>query len=230
MFEVRGEVYMRRKDFLALNERQRKEGKQLYLNPRNTAAGSLRQLDPGMTASRPLRFFGYGWGEVSDLPGKTQMQARRGVKRWGIPTNPAGSLFRRQKAWRPRLGPGGRTMPATATTAPIDDTMRPFTFRASDDALADLKRRITATKWPSRELVAMQGVQLATMQAPRSWVERAYPNVVLYNRHQKGGHFAAWEQPHAITDDLPQASGRCANTRWRKLQPTVIPAKAGTQR
>ena len=55
-------------------------------------------------------------------------------------------------------------MPDTGTTAPIDDTIRPFKFRASDDALADLKRRITATRWPSKELVAMQGVQLATMQ------------------------------------------------------------------
>ena len=55
-------------------------------------------------------------------------------------------------------------MPHTGTIAPIDDTIRPFKFRASDDALADLKRRITATKWPSKELVATQGVQLATMQ------------------------------------------------------------------
>ena len=55
-------------------------------------------------------------------------------------------------------------MPDTGTAAPIDDTIRPFKFRASDDALADLKRRITATKWPSKELVATQGVQLATMQ------------------------------------------------------------------
>ena len=92
VFEVRGEVYMRREDFLALNERQKKEGKQLYLNPRNTAAGSLRQLDPNMSASRPLRFFGYGWGEVGELPGKTQMQVVEALKRWGIPTNPLMTL------------------------------------------------------------------------------------------------------------------------------------------
>jgi DNA ligase (NAD+) len=88
VLEVRGEVYMRREDFLALNERQKKEGKPLYLNPRNTAAGSLRQLDANMTAGRPLRFFGYGWGEVSELPGKTQMEVVEALKRWGIPTNP----------------------------------------------------------------------------------------------------------------------------------------------
>jgi DNA ligase (NAD+) len=88
VFEVRGEVYMRREDFIALNKRQEKEGKQLYVNPRNTAAGSLRQLDPKVTASRPLRFFGYGWGQVSKLPGKTQMENVEALKRWGIPTNP----------------------------------------------------------------------------------------------------------------------------------------------
>ena len=88
IFEVRGEVYMRREDFLALNERQKKEGKQLYVNPRNTAAGSLRQLDAKITASRPLRFFGYGYGQVSELPGSTQFEIVQALKRWGIPTNP----------------------------------------------------------------------------------------------------------------------------------------------
>jgi DNA ligase (NAD+) len=88
VFEVRGEVYMRREDFIALNKRQEKEGKQLYVNPRNTAAGSLRQLDPKITASRPLRFFGYGWGQASELPGETQKEVVEALKRWGIPTNP----------------------------------------------------------------------------------------------------------------------------------------------
>ncbi|MEX2126896.1 MAG: NAD-dependent DNA ligase LigA [Xanthobacteraceae bacterium] len=94
VFEVRGEVYMRRADFLALNKRQEKEGKQLYVNPRNTAAGSLRQLDPNMTASRPLRFFGYGWGQASELPGNTQKEVVDALKRWGIPTNPMTRLCR----------------------------------------------------------------------------------------------------------------------------------------
>src|SRR5690606_26966092 len=88
VFEIRGEVYMRRADFLALNERQKQEGKQLYVNPRNTAAGSLRQLDPAITASRPLRFFGYGWGQTSALPGATQWDVFQAIGEWGIPTNP----------------------------------------------------------------------------------------------------------------------------------------------
>jgi DNA ligase (NAD+) len=64
VLEVRGEVYMRRDDFERLNERQRERGEKTYVNPRNTAAGAVRQLDPAMTASRPLSFFAYGVGEV----------------------------------------------------------------------------------------------------------------------------------------------------------------------
>ncbi len=86
--DVRGEVYMARADFLALNQRQQKASKQIFANPRNAAAGSLRQLDPSITASRPLRFFGYGWGEASELPAKTQHGVIEAFKRWGLPVNP----------------------------------------------------------------------------------------------------------------------------------------------
>jgi len=86
--DVRGEVYMARADFLALNQRQQKAGKQIFANPRNAAAGSLRQLDPSITASRPLRFFAYGWGEASELPAKTQHGVIEAFKRRGLPVNP----------------------------------------------------------------------------------------------------------------------------------------------
>lgn len=88
VFEVRGEVYMSHEDFAALNERQAKDGKQIFANPRNAAAGSLRQLDPKITASRPLRFFAYTWGEVSDVPADTQSGVMDQFRKWGFPVNP----------------------------------------------------------------------------------------------------------------------------------------------
>lgn len=86
--EVRGEVYMAKSDFLALNEQMAAEGKQTYVNPRNTAAGSLRQLDAKVTASRKLKFFAYAWGEMSDMPAGTQMGMVEMFREWGFPVNP----------------------------------------------------------------------------------------------------------------------------------------------
>ncbi|PPB81464.1 DNA ligase (NAD+) [Albidovulum inexpectatum] len=88
VLEVRGEVYMSHADFAALNERQAETGGKTFANPRNAAAGSLRQLDPGVTAQRPLRFFAYAWGEVSEPLGRTQMQAVRRLAELGFQVNP----------------------------------------------------------------------------------------------------------------------------------------------
>jgi DNA ligase (NAD+) len=88
IFEVRGEVYMRHGDFAAINARQGAAGKPLFANPRNAAAGSLRQLDPAITAGRPLHFFAYGWGDVSALPAATQSGVIESFARWGFPTSP----------------------------------------------------------------------------------------------------------------------------------------------
>ena len=87
VFEARGEVYMRHADFAALNARQAAAGKPIYANPRNFAAGSLRQLDPGVTAERPLQFFAYAWGEVSEPFASTQLGAIEAMGRFGLPTN-----------------------------------------------------------------------------------------------------------------------------------------------
>jgi DNA ligase (NAD+) len=92
IFEARGEVYMRHADFAALNARQAAAGKPIYANPRNFAAGSLRQLDPHMTAERPLQFFAYAWGEVSEPFASTQFGAIEAMGRFGLPTNPLTKL------------------------------------------------------------------------------------------------------------------------------------------
>jgi DNA ligase (NAD+) len=92
VFEARGEVYMRHADFAALNARQAAAGKPVYANPRNFAAGSLRQLDPRMTAERPLQFFAYAWGEVSEPFASTQFGAIEAMHRFGLPTNPMTKL------------------------------------------------------------------------------------------------------------------------------------------
>jgi DNA ligase (NAD+) len=87
VLEVRGEVYMTKADFEALNERQQATGGKVFANPRNAAAGSLRQKDPAVTAARPLRFFAHGWGELSEPIGAVQTLAMRALERRGLPVS-----------------------------------------------------------------------------------------------------------------------------------------------
>src|SRR5215216_1053512 len=90
--EVRGEVYMTKHAFLALNERQKAAGDTIFANPRNSAAGSLRQKDPSITASRPLGFFAYSWAEMSAMPERTQSGMIGWFERCGFKTNPLTKL------------------------------------------------------------------------------------------------------------------------------------------
>jgi DNA ligase (NAD+) len=88
VFEVRGEVYMSKSDFDAINARAEAEGTKLFANPRNAAAGSLRQKDAKITAARPLRFLAHGWGEATSLPGETQFDVIKTIESWGLPVDP----------------------------------------------------------------------------------------------------------------------------------------------
>ncbi len=88
LIEVRGEIYFRKEDFLALNRAQVEAGAEPYANARNTAAGSLRQKDPAVTAARPLRFFAYAWGAASALPADSQFAVVAAFGKWGFPVNP----------------------------------------------------------------------------------------------------------------------------------------------
>ena len=85
--EVRGEVYMAKADFAALNVRQAESGGKLFANPRNAAAGSLRQIDAEITRARPLRFLAHGWGEMSALPAETQSGMMAAIAAWGLPVS-----------------------------------------------------------------------------------------------------------------------------------------------
>src|SRR6478672_5285425 len=111
--EVRGEVYMTKSAFMALNERQKAAGRQVFANPRNSAAGSLRQLDPTITASRPLGFFAYSWGEMSAMPAQTQSGMLDWFASCGFKTNPLtqicddidGVVYKVDRLdWQQRLG------------------------------------------------------------------------------------------------------------------------------
>ncbi|MEZ5902244.1 MAG: NAD-dependent DNA ligase LigA [Alphaproteobacteria bacterium] len=95
VLEVRGEVYMRRDDFINLNKKQEKEGKQIFANPRNAAAGSLRQLDSSITANRPLYFFGYAIGDISGFTFDTQWNIREKLEEWGFSVTELAGVYKK---------------------------------------------------------------------------------------------------------------------------------------
>ena len=114
VIEIRGEVYLGHEEFAALNEAAAAAGQKTYANPRNAAAGSLRQIDPRITANRPLRFFAYAWGLISAPFAETQWEALAKFKAWGFQTTPQSrrvdgvegllEAYREMETLRPHLG------------------------------------------------------------------------------------------------------------------------------
>jgi DNA ligase (NAD+) len=114
LIEVRGEIYLGHEEFAALNAAAAEAGQKTYANPRNAAAGSLRQIDAKITAARPLRFFAYAWGELSAPFAQTQWEALRKLKAWGFQTTPQSrcvqgvegllEAYREMEGLRPHLG------------------------------------------------------------------------------------------------------------------------------
>jgi len=93
IFEIRGEIYMSKADFAKLNRKQEEAGAKIFANPRNAAAGSLRQKDAKVTASRPLKFWAHGWGVASVVPADTQMGVIQAIAAWGVPVSPLVARF-----------------------------------------------------------------------------------------------------------------------------------------
>jgi DNA ligase (NAD+) len=149
LFEARGEVYMAKTDFAALNARQQAAGKPAFANPRNAAAGSLRQLDPNVTAERPLKFFAYAWGEISEPFAATQMGAMEAFRRFGLPVNPLTRLCRSAAEMLAR-------------------------FRAIEAARADLGYDIDGVVYKINDLVLQQRLGFVS-RSPRWAVAHKFP-------------------------------------------------------
>ena len=123
LIEARGEIYLAHADFEKLNAEQAEAGAKIFANPRNAAAGSLRQLDASITARRPLRFFCYGWGAASSLPAETQHGVYQAFGRWGLPLNPLLRVVRDapRRCW-PSIAASAWTAQRSATTSTASST------------------------------------------------------------------------------------------------------------
>lgn len=114
LIEIRGEVYMEKAEFLALNARLESEGEEPFMNPRNAAAGSLRQKDPSVTATRPLRLFAYAMGEASERVADTHHGFLERLRLWGMPVNPLSALledWQEAEAFQERIGAQRSALP-----------------------------------------------------------------------------------------------------------------------
>lgn len=251
VLEVRGEVYMRHADFAALNARQAAAGEKTFANPRNAAAGSLRQLDPAVTASRPLRFFAYAWGEVSEPLGATQTEAVARLAALGFATNP---LMRRCEGpaalldyWREIEGQRATLgYDIDGVVYKVDDLalQRRLGFRATTPRWALAHKFPAETAWTRLEAIDIQVGRTGAL----SPVARLTPvtvggvvvsNATLHNEDYIAGRDAKgqpirggkdirvgdWVQVYRAGDVIPKVADVDLSRRPPDARPFVFPTR-----
>ncbi|MCA0906554.1 NAD-dependent DNA ligase LigA [Ruegeria marisrubri] len=251
VLEVRGEVYMSHADFEALNARQAERGGKPFANPRNAAAGSLRQLDPEITRSRPLRFFAYAWGEVSEPLSDSQMGAIERLKSLGFSTNPLTRLCKTT----PEMLEHYRDIEAQRSTLGYD--IDGVVYKVNDLSLqARLGFRSTTPRWAIAHKfpaeLAWTRLEAIDIQVGRtgalSPVARLHPvtvggvvvsNATLHNedyiagRDAKGGtirdgkdiRVGDWVQVYRAGDVIPKLSDVDLSKRPAGSQPFIFPTR-----
>lgn len=251
ILEVRGEVYMSHADFQALNERQAASGAKTFANPRNGAAGSLRQLDPTITQSRPLRFFAYAWGALSDPLADTQMGAIERLGRIGFKTNPLTTLcdgpaamietYERIEAARATLG---YDIDGVVYKVNNLDLQRRLGFRSTTPRWAIAHKFAAELAWTRLEAIDIQVGRTGAL----SPVARLLPvtvggvvvsNATLHNEDYIAGHGANgtairggrdirvgdWVQVYRAGDVIPKIADVDLSRRPDDAVPFVFPTR-----
>ena len=251
LLEVRGEVYMSHADFAALNLRQTERGEKTFANPRNAAAGSLRQLDAGITAARPLRFFAYAWGALSEALSDTQMGAINRLKTFGFQTNPLTRLcdgpealmlhYHRIEAQRAKLG-----YDIDGVVYKINDLglQRRLGFRSSTPRWAIAHKFPAELAWTRLEKIEIQVGRTGALSpiarlSPVTVGGVVVSNATLHNedyiagRDSKGQPIRAgrdiregdWVQIYRAGDVIPKIADVDLTRRKNGSQPFVFPEK-----
>lgn len=249
LLEVRGEVYMSHADFAALNARQAEQGEKTFANPRNAAAGSLRQLDAEITRTRPLRFFAYSWGALSDPLAETQMQAIARLAELGFATNPLTRLcadlpqmlqvYAGIEAQRATLG-----YDIDGVVYKINDLalQRRLGFRSSTPRWAIAHKFPAELAWTRLEAIDIQVGRTGTLSPVARLVPVTVGGVVVSNatlhnedyiagRDSKGGvirdgkdiRVGDWVQVYRAGDVIPKVADVDLSQRPESAQPYVFP-------